>query len=233
MTKKTTKKSDVITIEKDALWKYGALVLLGIVVILLLVLFMGGNTAQPQAQQQQQGQVPNVELNAGDAPTMGSADAPVTIIEYHDFQCGFCGRHHTETYPMIKQQFIDAGLVKYVKKDFVSVGNSQTQEAAHCARDQGGDEAYFHMTDIMYANQAQLRGGVSGLTSLAGQAGLDTAAFEECLTTGKFASVVAANTAEGRAAGVTGTPGFFINGVQVVGAQPFSVFQQTINAQLS
>lgn len=180
-----------------------------------------------------------VDIPLDDAPAIGDPNAPVTIVEYSDYQCPFCWRHFQETMPQLRE-YIDAGDVRYVFKDFpIRRSHPEAQkahEAARCAREQGGDEAYWEMHDLIFASQRDWGGNanhVAVLKGLAGEGGYDATAFASCLDSDRYEAAVSADLAEGSQLGVTGTPTFFINGQRLVGAQPFSVFEQAINAALS
>lgn len=169
-----------------------------------------------------------------DSPMLGSASAQVTIVEFTDYECPFCQKHFLQTYPLIKSNYVDTGKVKYVLMDFPLSFHPSAQkaaEAAHCARDQGGDEAYFEMHDLLFENQQSLNS--ASYLAWAGQLGLNTEQFSDCLNTGKHAAKVQASLQYGTSLGVSGTPGFFINGVPVSGAQPYNVFQQIIEQELA
>lgn len=182
-------------------------------------------------------QLVTVPLN--DEPALGSPDAPITIVEYSDFQCPFCLRHFEQTLPQL-QPYIDAGQVRYVFKDFpIHSIHSQAQkahESARCAHELDGDEAFWTMHDLLFANQEQWANNpdhVEVYKSLAGEMGLDQAVFDQCLDSGRYADAVNAQVAEGIDLAVQGTPTFFINGQRLVGAQPFTVFQQLIDSLLA
>lgn len=179
--------------------------------------------------------------NAGD-PFLGDENAPVTIIEYSDFECPFCNRFFHTTEPLIKSQYIDTGRVKFVYKDFpVAATHPNAQkaaEAAQCAFDQG---KFWEYHDILFANAydgdrfSQLGGSRAAelFKKYASNIGLNTNAFGSCFDSGAKRSVVLADMQEGQRAGVRGTPSFLINGRLVVGAQPFSSFVQIIESELS
>jgi protein-disulfide isomerase len=179
---------------------------------------------------------------SGNEPMKGLATAPVTIVEYSDYQCPFCLRHFEQTMPQI-QQYIDDGQVRYIFKDFpltqIHPQAYKVHEAAHCAREQGGDTSYWEAHDLFFVNQSLWAGATIGphvdvIKGLATQLrGLDQAAFESCLDSDRYAETVQANLDEGIALGVRGTPSFFVNGRFINGAQPFSVFQQVIDQALS
>ncbi len=172
-----------------------------------------------------------VEVSADDDAFLGDADAPVTIIEFSDYECPFCGRFFSQTLPEIKKEYIDKGLVKLVYRDFPLSFHPNAQkaaEAAECAGDQG---SYFEMHDKIFENQQAI--GVANLKAYAADLGLNTVAFSNCLDSGKYAQEVRDDTADGQAAGVSGTPSFFINGKKLIGAQPFDAFKAIIDAELA
>jgi protein-disulfide isomerase len=177
------------------------------------------------------------EVNTDGAFSVGAADAPVTIVEFTDFQCPFCSRHFLETYPQIKADYVDTGKVRYVFMDFpLSSIHPQAQLAAEAARCAGDQDAYLEMHDILFGRQGEWSGRDDAADIFIGYAqelGLDTATFTECLNSGVHESAVLADLQEGARVGVDGTPAFFINGAFVSGAQPFEVFQQTIDSFLA
>lgn len=163
----------------------------------------------------------------------GSDDALVTMIEFSDFKCPFCGRFSTETLPQIREQYINPGKVRFVYKHFAILGpeSNRTAEATECAAEQ---DKFWEYHDRIFADQASTRSTLSDdrLTVLADEIGLDTPAFNECLASGRYASQISQESLTVQSMGLRGTPGFLINGVFISGAQPFEVFQQVIEEQL-
>ena len=182
---------------------------------------------QPQEQPQQQEEI--VQVSADDDPVKGNANAPVTIIQFSEFQCPFCGRFARDTLPSIQKDYIDTGKVKIIYRDFVVHSTSRiAQIASECADEQG---KYWEYHDKLFENQGALDS--DSLKSYASELGLNTAQFNSCLDSEKYGSEVDKDTNDGRAVGVRGTPSFFINGKKVVGAQPYEVFKQEIEAALA
>jgi protein-disulfide isomerase len=180
-----------------------------------------------------------VDVPLGDAPIKGNPDAPITIVEYSDFQCPFCLRHFENTMPQL-QEYIDAGQVRYIFKDFpIHTIHPQAQkahESVRCAREIGGENAFWEMHDLLFASQdewAGARNHVDVFKGLAAEVGLVQQGFDECLDSDRYANAVNADLTEGQRLGVTGTPSFFINGQLLFGAQPFPVFQQIIETLLA
>jgi protein-disulfide isomerase len=175
------------------------------------------------------------DISVGNAYTLGDEDAPITIIEYTDFQCPYCSRHFLETYPALIENFVDTGIVRYVFKDFplnnIHPQASIAAEAARCAGDQG---EFFAMHDLLFNNQRDWGGSdpTTVFLSYASELGLDPTQFGECLANEVHAEAVNADLQEGISNGVTGTPAFFINGHLLSGAQPYSLFEEAITTLL-
>lgn len=173
---------------------------------------------------------------------LGSSNAPVTMIEYGDYQCPYCGLYFSQTEPQIVQNYVDAGKVKMVFRNFPFLGPESTAaaEAAECAENQNKLWAYH---DALY--QAKVgdvaKGGSEDdgfftralFLSIATRLNLDLPTFTNCIDTNAASSTVAADVAAAGAAGVNSTPTFFINGSQIMGADPYATFQQTIDTALS
>jgi protein-disulfide isomerase len=191
---------------------------------------------QPQEQAPPTEPPQQIDMVLGDAPRKGSPDAPITIVEYSDYQCPFCLRYFNETMPQL-QPLIEDGTIQYVFKDFpllnIHPQSQKAHEAAHCARELGGENAYWVMHDLLFANQeawasVSMADHVEVIKELAAEANLPQSEFDTCLDNGRYAETVSNYVAEGIQLGITGTPTFFINGNRLVGAQPISVFQQVI-----
>ncbi len=192
---------------------------------------------------QQQPPEPPVRISADDDPVLGDPNAPITIIEFSDFQCPFCARFSTQTLPLLLEEYIDRGDVKLVYRDF-PLQNSHPNAvpaavAAECAHEQG---QFKPMHDLLFENQAQWSPqetiqAVSTFSQYAAQIQLDQEVFDTCLTTGKYVNEVRMDLEDGRIYGISGTPGFFIGNddlgyVEISGAQPFENFKRVIDAQL-
>jgi protein-disulfide isomerase len=176
-------------------------------------------------------------VNTDGAFSIGEPNAPVTIVEFTDYQCPFCSRHFLETYPQIKANYVDTGQVRYVFMDFpLSSIHPQAQLAAEAARCAGDKGFYMEMHDALFGRQEEWGGRDDAAEVFLGYAqelGLDGTAFGECLNSRAHESAVLADLEEGVRVGVDGTPAFFINGNFVSGAQPFEVFQQLIDSLLT
>lgn len=172
-----------------------------------------------------------VAVSADDDPLKGDPNAPVTIIEFSDFQCPFCGRWYSETLPQVLQNYIDSGQVNLVYRDFPLSFHAEATpaaEAAECAADQ---DKFWEYHDALFENQGSL--GRATYESIATDLGLDLGIFTSCIDNGTHSAEVQADFRDGSAAGVSGTPTFFINGQKIVGAQPYAAFQAAIDAALA
>ena len=166
------------------------------------------------------------------AGAMGDPDAPVTIIEYTDYQCPFCQRHSQETMPQLVTEMIETGRVYYVLKDFpLDQLHPDARAAAVAARCAGEQGAYWEMHDAIFTAQSRWagQGATQVLSEIAAEVGLDVGRYNECVGSGKYDDAVQANLEEGAALGVQGTPAFFINGFPVSGAQPFELFEYGVS----
>ena len=178
-----------------------------------------------------------VEVSVDDDPALGNKKAPVTVIEFSDFECPFCRSFWRDTLPLIKSTYIDTGKVRFVYRDFplsFHPGAQVAAEAAECAEDQG---KYWEMHDKIFQEQDKQGQGTiqfskTDVVKWAGQVGLNMGQLNQCLDAGKYRAEVNNDLAAGTAAGVSGTPSFFINGKLLVGAQPFSAFQEIIEQEL-
>ena len=172
---------------------------------------------------------PVLDIGYDPARVRGDPKAPVTIVEFSDFQCPFCLR----AYPTMKEMMVKyAGRIKWAYRDFpLRDGHPLAQtaaEAARCANEQG---KFWEYHDLLFSNPDKL--DLKGLTEEARVLKLDQKSFESCLASGKFKPDIEADLQAGIKAGITGTPAFFINGVLVSGAQPPSVFEKAIDAELA
>lgn len=162
----------------------------------------------------------------------GDPDAPITIIEFSDFKCGFCGRFATETSPQLEEAYIESGVVRfgYQSIAILSEESVHAAEAGECAADQ---EAFWPYHDLLFAQLAQGNGNFSreNLKQFAAELDLDTATFNECLDSGKYTDLIRDQTMDARSIGIQSTPTFLINGRPFIGAQPFDAFQQVIEAE--
>jgi len=173
--------------------------------------------------------IQRIEVSVQGAPVKGGEKAPVTIVEFSDFHCPFCKR----VVPTLAQLESKYGeKIKLVFRDFpiesLHPSVSKAHEAARCADEQGKFWAYH---DKLFAGPANSSPEL--LNRFAKEVGLEAAAFETCLSSGKHQGVIKKDIEEGRRLGVTGTPAFFINGRLFTGAQPFEAFARVIDEELA
>lgn len=202
-----------------------------------------------QNQQQQQQPTGPVKVSADNDAVLGDKNAPVTMIEFSDYECPFCKRHFTDVYPQIKADYIDTGKVKLVFRDYIAVPAHNplaTSEAmaAECSREQGGDSVYFKYHDALFTKTTSNGNGLtlSQLPAIAKDLGLNVATFQQCLDSNKYKDEVNKDIADGSKVGVNGTPSFFvgkssqdgvIDGAIIVGAQPYPAFKAVIDQVLA
>jgi protein-disulfide isomerase len=165
--------------------------------------------------------------NRANAPVKGSVDAPVRIVEFSDFQCPYCTRGAAVVEEVLAAYGDKVAFeFRHFPLSFHDRAHKSAQ-ASECANDQG---KFFAYHDLLFANQGALQD--NNLADYATQAGLDVAAFNECYASGKHAATVDADMAAGSSVGMQGTPGFFINGRNLSGAQPLPAFKEIIDAEL-
>ena len=176
------------------------------------------------------GNVVRREVDITDDPFLGEEDAKVVVVEFSDFQCPFCKRFRDQTFDQIKSKYIDTFKVKFVYKDFplsIHPDAENAALAAECADEQG---KFWEYHDIIFENQGAL--DINSLKQHAVTLGLNEEQFNECLDSKKYLDEVNEDLNEGSSNGITGTPGFFINGRLLSGAQPFSEFETIIEQEL-
>ena len=171
---------------------------------------------------------------ASDGPMLGDPKAPVTVVEFADFQCPFCGRFFKTTGAQLIEKYVKTGKVKFVYRDFAFLGEESewAGEAAECAKEQG---KFWEYHDYLFNHQnGENQGAFSKdhLKEFASAVGLDQAKFDTCLDTDKYVGNVRKDTEAGKTAGVSGTPTTFVDGKIVVGAVPISQFDTMITEAL-
>jgi len=172
---------------------------------------------------------PKIEIVADPARIRGSSNAPVTIVEFGDFQCPFC-QAVQPTLKGIMDKY--QGKVRLGFRDFpLRQIHPQAQQAAEAGRCAGEQGKFWEYHDLLYVNQARL--DVNSLKDQARTAALNEEQFSSCLASGKFKSQIESDVQSGTGAGITGTPAFYINGVPLTGAQPASEFEKIIDAELA
>lgn len=214
---------------------YMALVPLAFVVGLAVgYLFWGRSeravaAAPQQAANQQDQSVRRYDVPEDDDPSLGPADAPITIIEFSDYECPYCRKWYSEVFLRLRQDYADK--VRVVFRDFplssIHPNAIDAAMAANCAGDQG---AYWQFHDLLFSDSDL---GEQVYLDYAARLKLDLTAFQSCLASGKFKDEVMADYQYAAALGVRSTPTFFINGIPVIGAQPYEVFREVIEKELA
>jgi len=175
-----------------------------------------------------------------DDPVLGNKNAPLTIVEFSDFQCPFCRRFWKETLPQIEKDYIDTGKVQFAYRHFpltaIHPAAVPAAQASECANEQG---RFWQMHDKIFDEQEKLSAGgtaqfeASDLKKWASDLGLNTTQFNQCLDSGKFTKNVTDDEQEAQKLGINGTPTIFVNGLSLVGAQPYDSFKSLIDKELS
>ena len=197
-------------------------------------------------EKQQNARGPDVLIKNG-SPILGSVDAPLTLIEFGDYQCSFCKRHFDQTHDLIMKNYVETNKVKIVFKDLIVTPGKDSMyaaHAAHCAKDQG---MFWKYHDMLYNNwEGESTGWVTtdNLNKFAKNIGLDINKFSKCMSEDKWMELINASKDDANALGITGTPSFFLitswqetdeqpNEIaRIHGAQPYDVFKELIDSQL-
>jgi protein-disulfide isomerase len=180
-----------------------------------------------------------VQMNVGNGwYAIGRADAPVTLVEFADFQCPFCKKFHTDAYSELKKNYIDTGKVRFVSRDLPLEFHPFALKAAEAARCAGDQQKYWELRDALYSNAAPPNDEV--ITKAVEALLLDKSAFQSCLASEKYKADVQKDATEAAALQISGTPTFVLaktakdklDGVRIVGAQPFVTFRNAVEGLL-
>lgn len=176
-----------------------------------------------------------VKVDIGDSPILGNPKAPVTIIEFGDFQCPFCKKYFDQNQSQVVKDYVSSGKANFVWKDYAFLGDESTWAAiaARCANDQG---KFWEYHDYLYSHQGgENRGDFSKdkLKGFAQALGLNRTQFNSCLDSNKYADAVLNETKYGTSVGVTGTPATFVNGTLISGSVPYSTLKAAIEKALT
>lgn len=176
------------------------------------------------------------EVSVGHFPAQGDPNAKVKIVEFADFRCPFCEQFYKESESQIINDYVKTGKAVYYYRHFAFLGPASVlaANASECANEQN---KFWDMHKYLFDNQPPESDTsmftVDKLTQVAGTLGLDTNKFNSCLSTNKYQKNVDKDQSEGQAAGVSGTPTMFINGVSVVGAEPYDTIKKQIETALA
>lgn len=169
---------------------------------------------------------------------LGSPDAPITMVEFSDFQCPYCADYALETLPQIVENYVESGRVRYVFKDLPLPFHQHAQKAAEASRCAGAQDAFWPMHDLLFGYQAEWSvldeaGALAAFVAYAGGLELDVKAFEACLVSGEFAQAVARDQGDAKRLGVQAVPAFLINDRRTAGAYPYTEFERLIEEELA
>jgi len=174
------------------------------------------------------------------SPILGNIDAPLTLVEFGDYQCSFCKRHFEQTHDLIMKNYVATSKVKILFKDMIITsgeGSINAAHAAHCAKDQGMFWKYHYM---LYNNwEGENTGWITddNLNKFAKNIDLDMNKFSKCMSENKWMDLISASQEDAKIMGIRGTPSFFLIGpeneiVKIHGAQPYDVFKESFDLHL-
>lgn len=172
-----------------------------------------------------------------DDAVLGDSDAPVTMIEFSDYQCPVCQRFHAEVFPTLKSKYIDTGKMKLVYRDLpltsIHPNAYPAALAAECAKDQGGDDMYYTMHENMFKAALSEEMTAESLRKSAGASGVNLSEFDSCVAADKFKDEIAKDSQDAADIGFRGTPGFLINGYMMDGLFSLEAYEQVIDKALA
>jgi protein-disulfide isomerase len=218
--------------------------------VLLIITFLGFDALSNQPElvleptpTVQQAGPPNITMNtflANGSPILGDATAPVTLVEFGDYQCHFCNVFFHSTEEDILNNYVETGKVKMIFKDYNIIGpdSVNASHGAHCANDQG---LFWEYHDILYSNWTGENNGWASsenLRKFAQEIGLDMDMWSECMLNGKHSQTILGSNDDARNLELTGTPAFFVIGpdgktTQLFGAQPYETFEKVFENELA
>ena len=178
------------------------------------------------------------KIKLGEHPYLGSIEAPVTMVEFTDYQCPYCKRFHDNTFPKLKEKYIDTGKLRYIAMDLPLRFHPQAKPAANaalCAKEQN---KFWPFREVLFKNPRKL--GRNDLLGYARNLSMDVKAFEQCIDQNRYAATIRQTTQLANGAGFTGTPSFVIgknakglvDGAALIGAKPLAEFESQIDRLL-
>jgi len=214
-------------------------VIIGVIVVAIIAGIAVFSSPSSETVNLDMGRTHGTISTAMGSPILGNPSAPITIVEFGDYQCHQCYNWFHNTKPAITKEYIETGKANLVFVDLAFLGRDSptAAQASYCAEDQ---EMYWEYHDMLYNYQgSKIDDGWANnerLKAFAENLGLDMELFESCLDSGKYSKRVQFNIQQAKEHGVRGTPGFFIVGPdgqqQLSGAQPFSVFKQVMDSMI-
>jgi len=169
--------------------------------------------------------------------SLGRADAPLTLVEFADYQCPFCRQFHSTVFQRLKKEYIDTGKVRFVSRDLPLDMHSNALAAAEASRCAGDQNRFWEMRDALITHADHLE--AASLTGYAQQLGLKMDQFQSCMSSEKFVPEIRADIAEAAGVQILGTPAFVLGktsstafeGVKLIGAQPYEAFVKALSGQ--
>ncbi len=232
-------------INKKKIKKYFLFFSISIIIVLGAVFFFHtpsgtGGAIQNEGISLNSGQQRIVTIGIGDGAILGNKNAPLTMIEFSDFQCPFCGEFERNVFPLIKKNYIDTGKVKFVFRNFPLVSLHpyalQAAEASECIKKQGGDSGFYKFHDWLFEVQNTVTKTTPGKFSKENlEKESETIGYNitSCLNLGETRNIIYKELKAGTSAGVQGTPTFFIGNKMVVGERSYAYFKNIIDSELT
>ncbi len=180
----------------------------------------------------------NVTLMLGDTYAKGSKDAPVTLVEFTDYQCPYCNKFHEKTFPKLMRELVLTGKLRFISRDLPLDFHKHAFQAARATRCAGDQKKYWQMRHLLSSNPRKLRR--PSLLNYAHKLRLRMGPFRSCLKSRRHDSAIKKDLTDARRAGITGTPGFvightprrgsrFFRGRIISGAQPYRIFEEWVD----
>jgi protein-disulfide isomerase len=189
----------------------------------------GGNAAQTAVTDESQGTPVRYDVSVDDDPSLGPGDAPVTIIMFSDYQCVYCQKWYAEVFTPLLENY--PGKIRFVYRDFplstIHPSATTAAEAADCAGDQN---KYWDFFNVVFNGTEKL--SEQSIQTYAAAINLNMESFNQCLSSHKYKNEVEADFSYAAGLGVQSTPTFFVNGLAVIGAQPYQVFSSLVEQEL-
>ncbi len=214
----------------------------GIVIFsIFMTLGSGFNSADTttKTQSNDNGKFQTSLLSDNTSPVLGSKDAPITMVEFGDYQCFYCNQFYHATEPNIVKNYVNTGKVKLVFKDLTIIGQDSINaaHATHCAQEKG---KFWEYHDMLYNNWAGENTGWASsknLLAFATKLNITESDFDACMKDARYISTVQGSVSDAHTLGLTGTPDFFIIGpdnsiTKIVGAQPYESFDEIFKSKL-
>ncbi len=180
-----------------------------------------------------------VKLPMVDTYALGRKDAPVTLMEFTDYQCPYCSKFHKTIFPQLKKNYINTGKVRFITRDLPLDFHKNAFQAARSARCAGEQNKYWELRHVLSSNPKNL--SQEGVLEYVQELRMDVKQFQSCLESDKYEKEIKQDITDAHSVGITGTPGFVLGrtskngfeGFKIKGAQPYSAFAARINKLLA